>query len=156
MMEEEKIIHRIKGFLWHSTSVELDDIEAEPENQRILNDLHDVLQEDHQELYLALKQCDVGVCLRGLLGVAGSAAHKVGQKVRDPDDEEGLGEGPVVALIALIHQEGEEHSFDKASYEDWASWPSITYREVVHELAKSLPHDDMTKSSERKSNMLMN
>ena len=126
----------------HSTSVELDDIEAEPENQRILNDLHDVLQEDHQELYLALKQCDVGVCLRGLLGVAGSAAHKVGQKVRDPDDEEGLSEGPVVTLFALIHQEGEEHSSDKASNEDRASRPPIAYREVVHELAKSLPHDD--------------
>ena len=117
-------------------------MEAEPENQRILNDLQDVLQEDHQELYLALKQCDVSVCLRSLLCVAGGAAHNVGQKVRDPDDEEGLGEGPVVALFGLIHQEGEEHSSDKASDEDGASRPSITYREVVHELAKSLPHDD--------------
>ena len=130
-------------------------MKAEPENQRILNDLQDVLQEDHQELYLALKQCDVSVCLRSLLGVAGSAAHNVGQKVRDPDDEEGLGEGPVVALFALIHQEGEEHSSDKASDEDGASRPSITYREVVHELAKSLPHDDMTKSSESISKKIM-
>ena len=117
-------------------------MKAEPENQRILSDLHDVLQEDHKELYLALKQCDVSVCLRGLLGVVGSVMGNVRQKVRDPDDEEGLGEGPVVALIALIHQEGEEHSFDKASDEDRASRPSITYREVVHELAKGLPHDD--------------
>ena len=130
-------------------------MEAEPENQRILSDLHDVLQEDHQELYLALKQCDVSVCLRGLLGVVGSVMGNVRQKVRDPNDEEGLGEGPVVALIALIHQEGEEHSFDKASDEDRASRPSITSREVVHELAKSLPHDDMTKSSESKSKKIM-
>ena len=130
-------------------------MEAEPENQRIQSDLHDVLQEDHQELYLALKQCDVSVCLRGLLGVVGSVMGNVRQKVRDPNDEEGLGEGPVVALIALIHQEGEEHSFDKASDEDRASRPSITYREVVHELAKSLPHDDMTKSSESISKKIM-
>ena len=130
-------------------------MKAEPENQRILNDLQDVLQEDHQELYLALKQCDVSVCLRGLLGVVGSVMGNVRQKVRDPNDEEGLGEGPVVALIALIHQEGEEHSFDKASDDDRASRPSITYREVVHELAKSLPHDDMTKSSESISKKIM-
>ena len=130
-------------------------MEAEPEYQRILNDLQDVLQEDHQELYLALKQCDVSVCLRGLLGVVGSVMGNVRQKVRDPDDEEGLGEGPVVALFGLIHQEGEEHSSDKASDEDGASRPSITYREVVHELAKSLPHDDMTKSSESISKKIM-
>ena len=33
--------------------IELEDIEAEPENKRILNDLDQVLQEDHQELNLA-------------------------------------------------------------------------------------------------------